>query len=554
MKQIFTLITSIIMSFGLAAQVVLNELYTDPGAGKHEFFELYNNSSSSLPMSLAGYSVITYFEGVGNEKGFYVLDLPDLDLASKGYFVGSAANPFNYQGTSGSTKSQFSWNDLAFLNNNNSYLKKWVVGTAVGAAIDGNANYDEKPVPSNFNEFFSRRTGGGAAYSVFVYKNGNLVNAFFGGSSKQEVPAFITSMPRLKLKLAGISNEFNINFNNIPRFTAEYVIADAGSDNGFIRHRDGLCGAWGKSSAGVQHSPGETNGSIFGALGSISISSTISRGTNASEFSTLSYKVVSASPEALPLILDIYSDNGTKLGELDAKDAYLSSDTIYTVSDTVYTIKYKPYDANILIAVKAAPGCYEKVFLPLLQSALLPANILDFNGFVENNSLKLQWKVSDNEKGNVFEVEKSEDGSNFKMAGLVFASEKAGMEEYFFKGIAQKEPTAFYRLKIISMDRSIAHSRVIQVKNNAAVPGSALHLQNNPVDSYLGFNYLSETSNTSEVSIYSMTGTKLYSERLATKNGGNTFTLNMGGKINAGIYLLEIRNGGKRTTTRFIKK
>ena len=104
MKQFFTLFTGIIMSFSSTAQVVLNELYTDPGAGKHEFFELYNTNSSSVPISLAGYSVITYFEGAGTEKGFYVLDLPDLDIPSKGYCVGSSANPFNYQSVSGSTK------------------------------------------------------------------------------------------------------------------------------------------------------------------------------------------------------------------------------------------------------------------------------------------------------------------------------------------------------------------------------------------------------------------------------------------------------------------
>ena len=553
MKQIFTLFTGIIMSFSSTAQVVLNELYTDPGAGKHEFFELYNTNSSSVPISLAGYSVITYFEGAGTEKGFYVLDLPDLDIPSKGYCVGSSANPFNYQSVSGSTKTLFSWNDLAFLALNNGYLKKWVVGSTVPAAIDGNASYDEKPVPPNFNDFLSRRSGSGASYSVFVYKNGTLVNALFGGSSSQSIPPFITSMPKLKVRLAGFTNEFNINFNNISSSAAEYVIADAGSDNGFIRHRDGLCGAWGKSSAGVQHSPYETNGSIFGAMSSISIWSSITMGANPSEFSTISYKVVSASEEVLPLILDLYVDNGATLGVLDSKDTYLSSDTISIVSDSVYTEKYKPYNAKVLIAVKAAPGCYDKVFLPVFN-ALLPANIIDFSGFVENTAVKLQWRISDNEKGNILEVQKSEDGLYFTTGGLVLASDKTGMEEYFFKGIYQKEAKAFYRLKIISMDQSISYSKVIELRSNSASSAKTLRLMNNPVDSYLGFYYQSERSDQSEVSIYSLTGTKLYSERVFMKSGESTVTLNMGGRILAGIYLLEVRNGTGRTAVKFIKR
>ena len=553
MKRILTLFTGIIISYISTAQVVLNELYTDPGASKHEFFELYNNSSSSQPMSLQGYSIITYFESTGSERGFYVLDLPDMIVPSRGYFVGSSARPLNYQGVAGSTKTQFSWNDLAFLNLNNGYLKKWVLGTTVSANIDGNASYDEKPVPLNFNDFLYRRTGSGASYSVFVYKNGNLVNAFFGGSNTQTVPAFITSMPRLKVKLAGLANEANINFSNISSSTCEYVISEAGSDNGFIRNKDGLCAAWGKSSSGVQHTPGETNGSIFAAYTSLSIWSDVTRGTNPSEFSILSYSLVAAAVESLPVVLDFYIDNGTNVAELDSKDSYLDSDTIIAVSSTVYQQPFKPYDANILIAVKAAPGCYAKVFAGIVNT-LLPSNILDFSGSVENNTAKLQWKLSDNEERNVFNVEKSADGKIFTTAGVVLGSGKPGMGEYTLKGIQQNESTAFYRLQITKGDQSTGYSRVIELKNNGTVAGNAIRLLNNPVDSYLGFTYQSELKGPCEVSIYSMTGARLYYERFVTKTGSTSVMLNMGGRIQAGIYLLEVRNDRERTTTKFIKK
>ena len=128
------------------------------------------------------------------------------------------------------------------------------------------------------------------------------------------------------------------------------------------------------------------------------------------------------------------------------------------------------------------------------------------------------------------------------------------MEQYFFKGISQKESKAFYRLKIISMDHSISYSKVIELRNNSAIPPKTVRMLNNPVESYLGFYYQSETSNQSEVSIYSLTGTKLYSERLFVKSGENTFTLNVGGRILAGIYLLEVRNDTERTAVKFIKR
>ena len=212
MKRISTLVTCLCLFFTSKSQVLLNELYPIPNSGKHEFFELYNNSITVYPISLSDYTVVTYFE-IGSQKGFYVLDLPDLYIEPKGYFVSSAALPFNFQGVINSTNSNFSWNDVAFMSAHNAYLKKWVVGTSVPAATDGNANYDEQPVPANLNDLFVKKGGGGASYNMFIYKNGALVNAFFGGTNSTIVPSYITSMPALNVQIAG-STTFTINFPN----------------------------------------------------------------------------------------------------------------------------------------------------------------------------------------------------------------------------------------------------------------------------------------------------------------------------------------------------
>ena len=46
MKKIYTLTLIIMIAFsGAKAQVVLNEIYTSPGGGNQEFFDLYNSST-----------------------------------------------------------------------------------------------------------------------------------------------------------------------------------------------------------------------------------------------------------------------------------------------------------------------------------------------------------------------------------------------------------------------------------------------------------------------------------------------------------------------------
>ena len=206
MKIQFILIAAL-LGFNLSgkAQVLLNEVYSDPGAGKQEFFELYNTNFNSVPESMDNYSLVTFFD-ISGSIGFYVMDLPNLSVSPKGYFVGSSTIPFNYQGVINSTASDFSWNSLAFTANNG-YLKKWVKATANLA--DGNPNYDEAVLPANFNDFFYRRTGMGASYTLFLYKNGILINAvIFGTGGYASVIPSIIAMPSLNVDMSAASTDF----------------------------------------------------------------------------------------------------------------------------------------------------------------------------------------------------------------------------------------------------------------------------------------------------------------------------------------------------------
>ena len=374
MKRFSTLAIALALCCTVQSQV-LNELYTNPGTGKHEFFELYNNSIYQTPTSMDTYAMVTYYENSSSDKGFYVMDMPNLMVQPKGYFVGSSALPFNYQGVTGSTKSNFNWNDLAFMIANNGYVKNWKLGTTVPAAVDGNANYDEQPVPANFNDFFARRTGTDAAYTILLYKNGELVNAFLGGGDTPTIPLFVRSMPALNVQMAaGIL--FNIDFSSYSSVLAEFVSTEVGTDNGYIRSRDGLCGLWIKSSSGAQHTPGETNGSQIALTGNVEVFTTVERGATPNDPSKVIYRVISAPAEAIPLTVTVYLDNGTKPGELDPNDGFVASD-IVTALNTDYTINFTPRNASVIVTIATPAGCYDKVVY-VSNAAILNHNPVGF--------------------------------------------------------------------------------------------------------------------------------------------------------------------------------
>ncbi|MBA2745810.1 MAG: hypothetical protein H0U44_06255, partial [Flavisolibacter sp.] len=337
MKRNFTLAIIILLVIKANAQVMLNEVYPIPGAGRHEFFELFNNGTGSAPVSMDHYTLFTYFEEAGNQTGFYVLDLPDMPVPSQSYFVGASATPFNYQGINNSNSAQFSWNDSAFLNVNNGYLKKWYASSNIPAAIDGNDYYDLAATPANLNNFFYKVGGGNASYGVFLYRGGTLVNCFLGGvGGSNNMPSYILSMPLLHINMMGSAPDFDIVFSGYTNTPFESVTQEVGTDNGYIRLRDGFCGSWNKSSATVNHTPGFTNGGSGFEAATISVAAVVVPG-NATTGSNANYDVVGAPVTSFPITMQIITDVGTSPSLLDAGDTLAGQNTENIITDGPFT-------------------------------------------------------------------------------------------------------------------------------------------------------------------------------------------------------------------------
>ncbi|MGZ3840205.1 MAG: T9SS type A sorting domain-containing protein [Flavisolibacter sp.] len=549
MKAIFTLIVAITAFLKVNAQAILNEVYCIPGSARQEFFEFYNNSLT--PTSMDNYTIVTYFEA-GGQKGFYVMDLPNLSVGPLGFFVGSSAVPFNYQGVTNSNNSQFSWNNLAFLAANHGYLRKWVLGNTVPASIDGNANYDLAPVPANFNDFFNKIGGTGATYNVFVFQNGLLQDVFLGGTGGSTfLPSYIVGLPSLYVDMSATAPDFTINFPSYGNVNPEYVIQDVGSDNGYIRLRDGFCGTWTKSSAQVNHSPDMSNGGDeVAVVSNVSVASALIRGGPATG-STLNYDVVAGPVNDFPVTMHIYLDNGTVPGHLDANDTYLTSQTEDTVSDGPFSSVFFPYTAGVIIQTTTSAGCIDGVqYIP--NVGVLAIRLLRFQGQKSENGNLLKWTVDENESGRLFQIEKSTDGRNFSLIGSLSPSSRSGQQDYQYRD-AGTSSEAYYRIRLLDKKDQSFYSPVVFIENGSTGP-SSLNLSGNPVESYLSFSYAAAADARVTINIYNMAGMIVQSEKASLVKGNNRFTLATDGKLYTGAYVLELVNNTQNIRTKFLKR
>jgi hypothetical protein len=525
------------------SQVVLNELYTDPGAGNSEFFELYSTSPTSEATD--NFTLVTFFE-ISGVKGFYVMDLPNLNIASRSFFVGSAAIPFNYQSITNSSASDFNWNSSAFTSNNG-YLKKWVQGTT--NALDGNTYYDLATIPANFNDFFYRRTGTGASYTIFLYNNGVLINTFIGGTGgNATIINDIVNMPSLYIDMSGSSPDFTINFSTFGSIPLEYCTNDAGSDNGYIREFDGACGYWKKSSSSVQHTPKATNGTFAGATyGSVSVSVAISQGFPAVG-SLLHNDIVGAPSSYFPIDLQIYTDLGSSLGYLDAGDVFVHTNTETVVSDGPFYTIFTPWDANLLIAVKTSVGCFDKI-ISIPNAVVLAVKLMNFTGERTTGGDKFTWEVENNETVDRFELQKSEDGIHFSSVGLIFPTENAGRQTYPFTHAGGTVDLS-YRLLILSNSGKVEYSNTISFKNGKNDKAN-LQLLSNPAREKLSIRYQSEKAGAVNIRIIDMAGHVIFMDKKYFPAGAKYFDIPLTGK-NRGAYLLDLEEGGIHFTKKFI--
>jgi hypothetical protein len=558
MKKLYTFFIALIAACSASSQAVLNELYVYPSPTNHEFFELYNTSTSGTPMSVDGYFLMSYFKDA-NEEGFYIIDLPNLSMQPKGFLVGSSAIPFNYQGNTinlGSTASDFSWNDPSLVTNYG-YVKKWVRTKNVDAA-DGNPYYNEEPLPADFNDFFSRKGGSGASYNAFLFKDGMMINSFVGGSGGNSlIPDFITLMPLLNVQnvTALGNNPYTVDFSNYNNTQAEFVIQDVGTDNGYMRETDGLCGSWEKSSSQAFHTPQTTNGAIqMDDPGLLTITTHISRALTEADPSFIVYNVTAGPAYMFPVDLYIYADNGSVPNVWDANDVFIGGSTETIVTDGPFTTNFEPKDQQLILVAKTAPGCYDQVRLipnPEPITTTLPLKLTMFTGKVTENKSLLEWVVTGNESGLQFEIERSVNGKDFTKAGVIAASDKEDKEYYTFQ--ESLNGNAYYRLKIINKDKSFTHSPVVFVKDGT-VAADKLFVVQNPVEASLIFTYQSTQTEQSTINIYNALGLKLLSTQRTAQKGSNTYTINLDQKFASGTYILEVVSTQTKSVERFIRR
>ena len=189
------------------------------------------------------------------------------------------------------------------------------------------------------------------------------------------------------------------------------------------------------------------------------------------------------------------------------------------------------------------------------EGSTLPVTFLTVYPEKLDNSVKVQWTVTDESQILEYRVLRSTDGVNFTAVGYLQPQLASGVLEYEYLDVnvlLSGSSKFFYQIVAVDIDRSKRFSRIVSVDNTLL--GQRVLAYPNPVIDLVKIRYPSSTASTLTVTIYSSNGMvveRLQSEVIPQSAGNFEIAL---GHLLPGIYFIEVSDGQRRDRVKIRKQ
>jgi hypothetical protein len=202
-------------------------------------------------------------------------------------------------------------------------------------------------------------------------------------------------------------------------------------------------------------------------------------------------------------------------------------------------------------------GCYNPVYgqaedYPLLIMAenALPVQYEYLKGQLQGANVLISWKTIEEINADRYIIERAQFGESFREAGQVAALHKKDSRYQFIDpdpGVGQW----FYRLRQMDRDGSSRYSHVLHV---SIEPDSRdTRVLTNPFQNTIEIQPGKSFQGALQIRLLDLSGRQVYAKKLVSQNN-RTLRLDLSGHtLQAGVYLLELKNGFARETFMLIR-
>lgn len=173
----------------------------------------------------------------------------------------------------------------------------------------------------------------------------------------------------------------------------------------------------------------------------------------------------------------------------------------------------------------------------------LPLSVTSINAYKRNNGIQVQWTNPAESDVLIYELEESQDGSQFNSISSFPASANNGRRANYEWFDAQVYPiNNYYRIKTTGVSGEVKYSTIVNVKMNTA--SQLFTVYPNPVKgNSITINFANIPNGTYTVNLYTIAGQQVVS-RTINYNGGNTAeNINLP-TLASGVYSFTLQGEG----------
>ncbi len=207
----------------------------------------------------------------------------------------------------------------------------------------------------------------------------------------------------------------------------------------------------------------------------------------------------------------------------------------------------------VTMAVDGNAGADCTFDLSATNTLPLPIELISFNAKAINNAyVQLGWVTQTEINNNFFTIERTKDGVNFEVVGIVDGAGNSTMIKNY--NAEDTEPylgTSYYRLKQTDYDQNFSYSNLVSVNIESQFDGAAIYP--NPVSGNSQLTFNSSISGGYTISLFDISGRLIFDEQLNSVEGVNNINLDTE-DLGQGVYFIKLQTGLESRVLKLIKK
>jgi hypothetical protein len=239
-------------------------------------------------------------------------------------------------------------------------------------------------------------------------------------------------------------------------------------------------------------------------------------------------------------ITEIYVDNpiSTSVYQWSTSDGNII--TSPATGPSIYVDKPGTYIVTQYLQAGCSVYATDTVVILLIENCqILDKNFSEFHGELDNDQVKLDWKVLNNLQVKYFEVERSEDGINFTTLDKVKKQFLQSAEAIYLHTDNVSNLYSrfvYYRIKLVNVNSIINYSHIINIHRVSYKEETKVNIAPNPVRDIMQLQVLTASGSDIRFELFDQSG-KLVSCRKIERKGRTTITLDdLAGKPR-GMYI-----------------